>query len=518
MALSKFEKDMGIISALLDVPYDEAGMTAEKLKAKFDEGGEAIKQYINETLTSEIDANKADKSELQGLVLGQIPDGTVTAEKLNDKTMIHFKDGTLETLDGKSAVPRPQVGEIMLVATPVEDLPDNVLPCTGGFYDKSAFPELYGAIGAYAGVKFPAHSSTVSNVYISYLKDGLVGYDRVRCETYVQAEVQSKTVYVLNENMELVRTITLPLADHSSYQALSVYDGAVAYNHDGTSPDPDTFCVSLDGGITFYTYAMPSAFSNGVGMSKTKLYNFHDISPCSMVIFDKLTKTFSTKSLTSLPLASKFSFTNDDYCFLLHESNNDGIYTQTAQYVQDKINSSDIDGPIRIYPATKGSIFSYFTSYKGLLIGVYATVNKGVSTATAGDVFWYDPARNKSGTFITMHPEKMYLNITSTNFWSENSEALYMLSYYAGNYCGVRITVNQKTGVGASASASVDATDSSLSSCKLAVATENHVLRASYGSTDYQNLCEISSLNAQFCVPDISNIQGTTAYIYTGEE
>lgn len=391
----------------------------------------------------------------------------------------------------------------------------NSLSTTNG---KSLTEDMKYIETAYAGVKFPAHSNTISNVYISYLKDGLVGYDRVRCETYVQAEVQSKTVYVLNENMELVRTITLPLAHHSSYQALSVYDGAVAYNHDGTSPDPDIFCVSLDGGITFYTYAMPSAFSSGVGMSKTKLYNFHNSSPCSMVIFDKLTKTFSTKSLTSLPSVSKFSFTNDDYCFLLYESNNSGIYTQTAQYVQDKINSSDITAPVQVFLSAKGSIFSYFTSYKGLLIGVYTVVNTGVSTATAGDVFWYDPARNKSGTFITMHPEKMHLNITSTNFWSEDSEALYMLSYYTGNYYGVRITVNQKTGVGASASASVDATDSSLSSCKLAVVTENHVLRASCGSADYQNLCEISALNAQFCVPDIANIQGITAYIYTGEE
>ena len=140
MALSKFTKDMGIISALDDEPNDVGGLTAAELKAKFDEGGQAIKTFINETLTTEVDSQgtatsqalsqkvdkttkvnghplsedvtltksdvglgnvdntadlekpvsnamqaaldqKADESELQGVVLGQIPDGSLTPEK-----------------------------------------------------------------------------------------------------------------------------------------------------------------------------------------------------------------------------------------------------------------------------------------------------------------------------------------------------------------------------------------------------------------------------------------------------
>lgn len=82
MALSKFNKDMAIISALDDEPNDVGGLSAAELKAKFDEGGQAIKQYINDTLTSQIDSQKADKTELQDVVLGQIPDGSITADKL----------------------------------------------------------------------------------------------------------------------------------------------------------------------------------------------------------------------------------------------------------------------------------------------------------------------------------------------------------------------------------------------------------------------------------------------------
>lgn len=50
MAFEKFNKDMKIISALDDEPNDVGGLTAAELKAKFDEGGEALKRYLNDTL------------------------------------------------------------------------------------------------------------------------------------------------------------------------------------------------------------------------------------------------------------------------------------------------------------------------------------------------------------------------------------------------------------------------------------------------------------------------------------
>lgn len=50
MALEQFSKDMNIIAALDDEPNDVGGMTSAQLKAKFDEGGNALKDYINETL------------------------------------------------------------------------------------------------------------------------------------------------------------------------------------------------------------------------------------------------------------------------------------------------------------------------------------------------------------------------------------------------------------------------------------------------------------------------------------
>lgn len=78
MAMTKLTKDMAIISALDDEPNDVVGLSAAELKAKFDEAGQAIKTYINDTLTAEIDANIATKEELDDVVAGISPDLTAT--------------------------------------------------------------------------------------------------------------------------------------------------------------------------------------------------------------------------------------------------------------------------------------------------------------------------------------------------------------------------------------------------------------------------------------------------------
>lgn len=88
MDFTPLEKDMNIISALDDEPNDVGGLTATELKAKFDEGGNAIKDYLNNTVIPEVKValgDKAGKDELQGLVLGQIPDGTITEDKLSEE-------------------------------------------------------------------------------------------------------------------------------------------------------------------------------------------------------------------------------------------------------------------------------------------------------------------------------------------------------------------------------------------------------------------------------------------------
>lgn len=83
MAISQFTKDMAIIAALDDEPNDVGGLSAQELKEKFDEGGQALKTYINETLVPEANSQFATKEELDNAVIGQSPDLTATEAVLS---------------------------------------------------------------------------------------------------------------------------------------------------------------------------------------------------------------------------------------------------------------------------------------------------------------------------------------------------------------------------------------------------------------------------------------------------
>lgn len=83
MALTQFSKDMHIIAALGDEPNDVGGLSAAELKAKFDEGGVSVKEYLNETLLPEINKQLATKDELNEVVAGISPDLTATEAVLS---------------------------------------------------------------------------------------------------------------------------------------------------------------------------------------------------------------------------------------------------------------------------------------------------------------------------------------------------------------------------------------------------------------------------------------------------
>jgi len=72
MSLTKLEKDMGIIAALDDEPNDVGGLSSAQLKEKFDEAGQAVKEYINESLLPELTASSA------AAALGAVLDGEET--------------------------------------------------------------------------------------------------------------------------------------------------------------------------------------------------------------------------------------------------------------------------------------------------------------------------------------------------------------------------------------------------------------------------------------------------------
>ena len=111
MAITPISTNMAIIQALADLPNATGGLTASQLKAKFDEGGEALKTYINNTLIPALSATTNGSSgadqigatqvlagsgttvqdilewlytQVTNVTLGQIPDGSLTDVKLSN--------------------------------------------------------------------------------------------------------------------------------------------------------------------------------------------------------------------------------------------------------------------------------------------------------------------------------------------------------------------------------------------------------------------------------------------------
>lgn len=160
MALTKLDKNLNIVSALDSEPNDVGGLTSEELKAKFDEGGKAIQEYINETLIPETEAAVEEvrgeiegavagatedlEAQLRGVVLGQIPNGTITEEKL-DPEFVNSRYTKEETDELFAEVPAQiadaeKVGDIK--TTIRNDIGDKWIPCNGGHIDTDKYPEL----------------------------------------------------------------------------------------------------------------------------------------------------------------------------------------------------------------------------------------------------------------------------------------------------------------------------------------------------------------------------------------
>ena len=104
MAFDRMTDDMNIISKLTDEPNDEGGMTASALKAAFDKAGTLAKTAINKLIaalgastaagnigfarSTEVPADNVQdaidnvQSQIAGVAMGEVPNGSVTAEKM----------------------------------------------------------------------------------------------------------------------------------------------------------------------------------------------------------------------------------------------------------------------------------------------------------------------------------------------------------------------------------------------------------------------------------------------------
>ena len=100
MALTTFNEDMEIISKQSTYPNDADGMTPEELKASFDRAGKLIKEYINNTLLTELGGASGAANLGVGPVNGTDMGATIQAAL--DAIAAQIVEATLGTIPDKS--------------------------------------------------------------------------------------------------------------------------------------------------------------------------------------------------------------------------------------------------------------------------------------------------------------------------------------------------------------------------------------------------------------------------------
>lgn len=153
MAIRTFDDDLNIIAGLPDEPTEEAGLSAAELKAKFDEGGNAIQGYINDTLIPDVEAESARvEGEIDAKVAaaeiasGNIPAGGTAGQfiKKNSGTGYDYGWGDVDgdsTATANTLMQRDANGRAQ-VADPVDD--GDI--ATKGYVDSSNTTDIVGSI------------------------------------------------------------------------------------------------------------------------------------------------------------------------------------------------------------------------------------------------------------------------------------------------------------------------------------------------------------------------------------
>lgn len=174
MAFTKITKDMNILAGLSDMPNADEDLSAEELKAKFDEAGISIKEYINNTLLEELMGENASesigakgisgvtgeniyaqlsdlKNQLNETVVGALPNDSITTAKLQNNAVTAEKLASdvsaLLALFSNSLVP---TGTILPFSGSVA--PANALICDGSAVSRTAYAKLFSVIGTTYGV------------------------------------------------------------------------------------------------------------------------------------------------------------------------------------------------------------------------------------------------------------------------------------------------------------------------------------------------------------------------------
>lgn len=112
--ITPLNDDLNIIAVLDDEPNDEGGLSPIAFKAKFDQGPNAIKGYINDTLIPNIGADITAAVSAAQIQSGNMPTGGTTGQTLVKNSDTNYDYGWSSAMASKtyvdtaiSAIPTP---------------------------------------------------------------------------------------------------------------------------------------------------------------------------------------------------------------------------------------------------------------------------------------------------------------------------------------------------------------------------------------------------------------------------
>ncbi|MDR0861988.1 MAG: hypothetical protein LBN30_04340 [Oscillospiraceae bacterium] len=204
MAIREFSGDLNIISALADEPNDVDGLSAGELKARFDAGSNALKDYINGTLIPDVGDALEETINDAFMASGNMPTGGAAGSLL-------VKTGA----DNFAAQFVPLAEVVSAATTPVSAAAKNKLALSGGSAEEA----------------------------VTALTDR-TGILRGTCDT--QAATAAKVVAITGFSRVMGSTVRVTFAQGNTAAAPTLNvsgTGAAAITYNGTAVPADALAV-----------------------------------------------------------------------------------------------------------------------------------------------------------------------------------------------------------------------------------------------------------------------------------
>lgn len=251
MAIPKFTKDVEVIQKLSDLPNTTEGLTAEQLKAKFDEAAKLVKAFLNDQLIPAIAAKNIpfdktaaiDAEDIQNAIIevqkqvrdaasGTIVNGSVTKEKLAAELLARVYGGrpwvSMKTPDSKDNV--------------AEDFPIGQVWFRPAFDVSNLRTTNWTASGCTVAAEEQKVTMTGDNtVAVASMTQSLTGIGQEDDLVYILFDVTEQDAEITDVSVSINGDAPLAIGDYCAARLLS--DGALSLQLNATWPS-----TSLAGG------------------------------------------------------------------------------------------------------------------------------------------------------------------------------------------------------------------------------------------------------------------------------